>query len=199
MNRQAKLDRLNREFAALLDQVYPEAAMTPVFGCGNVEARLMLVGEAPGRFEVEQGKPFVGKAGQNLDAFLELAHLDRDALYVTNTVKFRPVKIHPRTGSLSNRPPDREEIALCQGLLFREIALIRPKIVATLGNVPLNALAEDKTAIGQCHGTCFPCAVPGWNGILFPLYHPASLIYNPSLKDAYQQDVQRLGELVRAQ
>jgi len=198
LNKQGKLESLNRQFLALLGQIYPEATVSPVFGCGNVNASLVLVGEAPGRFEVEQGKPFVGKAGQNLDTFLEMASLDRDALYVTNTVKFRPVKIHPRTGSLSNRPPDKEEIALCQGLLYQEIALIQPKIVATLGNVPLNAMAEDKTTIGQCHGECFSCAVPGWNGILFPLYHPASLIYNPSLKDVYQQDVQRLGEFVRA-
>ena len=128
----ARLARLKKEFAAFLKDIYPGREKVAVFGEGNAYARVMLVGEAPGQQETLAQRPFVGKAGKNLDEFLDLAGMQRDQLYITNVVKFRPVKVHPRTGSLSNRPPDREEIALCQSFLFRELEIIQPKVVVCL-------------------------------------------------------------------
>ena len=113
MSRQRQLDKISHDCTTLLATVYPDRPKVPVYGEGDPEAAIMLIGEAPGAQETEQRRPFVGKAGQNLNAFLEAIGMTREALYITNAVKFRPFKVHPRTGSLSNRPPTREEIALC--------------------------------------------------------------------------------------
>ena len=144
----------------------------------------MMIGEAPGEQESLQGRPFVGKAGRNLDAFLEEAGLDRGALYVTNTVKYRPTK-RSAAGRVVNRPPTQEEIRLFLPWLLREIELVGPKYVLTLGNVPLKALKGRTGVIGELHGRFID-----WNGrVLYPMYHPASVIYNPSLKEVYREDV----------
>ena len=191
----ARLARLKKEFAAFLKEIYPGREKVAVFGEGNAYARVMLVGEAPGQQETLAQRPFVGKAGKNLDEFLALAGMQREQLYITNVVKFRPVKVHPRTGSLSNRPPDREEIALCQSFLFRELGIIQPKVVVTLGNTALRAVLDDKkAAIGELHGAWQPGKLPVWAGEVYPLYHPASIIYNRTLAPAYRADVQRLGQ-----
>ena len=91
----ARLARLKREFAAFLKEIYPGREKVAVFGEGNAYARVMLVGEAPGQQETLAQRPFVGKAGKNLDEFLDLAGMQREQLYITNVVKFRPVKVHP--------------------------------------------------------------------------------------------------------
>lgn len=181
--------------------LWPGEEKPLVFGCGNREKPvLMLIGEAPGEQEVLEGKPFVGKAGKNLTAFLEGADLHRDEIYITNTVKIRPARLSP-AGRMVNRPPTREEIGLFRPYLFEEMAIVSPQLVVTLGNVPLKALAGDKTVIGQCHGRLLACDIetPGKERIsieLFPLYHPASVIYNPSLKAIYEADMAALRMLV---
>ena len=155
-----------------------------VFGEGGERARVMMIGEAPGEQESLQGRPFVGKAGKNLDAFLLEAGMDRGELYVTNTVKFRPTK-RSAAGRVVNRPPTQEEVRLSLPWLRREIELVDPVCVITLGNVPLRALTDRRSVIGDLHGRFLP-----WEGrLLYPMYHPASVIYNPSLKAVYQQDV----------
>lgn len=158
----------------------------PVYGGGDADAAVVLVGEAPGEQETLQRKPFVGKAGQNLNGFLAVLGMGREDIYITNVVKFRPVKVHPIRGSLSNRPPSREEIALCAPLLCQELGIVAPRVVVTLGNVALRALCQDPCAvIGGCHGR--PQPMGDWE--LFALYHPASIIYNRGLADTYQQDL----------
>ena len=162
-----------------------------VFGEGDENTKVMLIGEAPGGEEEKLGRPFVGKAGKNLDEFIELAGLLRSELYITNVVKFRPTNVSPKTGKFVNRTPNRKEIEDFLPLLKEEIRTINPQLVVTLGNVPLKAVTEDnKITIGDVHGKVMEV-----NGIkMFPLYHPASVIYNQSLKDVYRDDVLKLGE-----
>lgn len=183
------MNRLRADLEKLIAEVYEGEKKILVHGEGNIGARLMLIGEAPGEQETLQRRPFVGKAGKNLDEFLELVQLDRSALYVSNTVKFRPTKISA-AGRVVNRPPTREEINLFLPWLKQEIALVQPQVVVTLGNVPLRALLGAKTVIGEVHG-CFQEA----EGLrIYPMYHPASMIYNPSLRPVYAQDISRLAQ-----
>ena len=162
-----------------------------VFSSGKVSADVMIIGEAPGKDEVEQKAPFVGKAGKNLDEFLRISGISRDELFITNTVKFRPYRTGA-TGRKSNRPPDAGEIAACLPCLKKEIAIVRPKWIVTLGNTALRALLTGKETIGACHGT----VIAFGDARLYPLYHPASIIYRPELKEVYGHDVRRLKEFL---
>ncbi len=110
-----------------------------VYGEGKIGAHLMLIGEAPGEQETIQGRPFVGKAGKNLDEFLAMVGIDREELYVTNTVKIRPTRIS-KAGRTINRPPTQDEITRILPWLKREIALIQPENNVTHGNMQLKAL-----------------------------------------------------------
>ena len=178
------MERFRREASVFFQNLYEGERKTLVFGEGRVGAPVMMIGEAPGEQEALQGRPFVGKAGKNLDAFLEQAGLNRSALYVTNVVKFRPTK-RSAAGRIVNRPPTQEEIRLFLPWLLREIGLVDPKYVLTLGNVPLKALTGRASVIGDMHGRMIE-----WEGRrLFPMYHPASVIYNPSLKETYSHDI----------
>lgn len=180
--------------------LWPGEEKILVFGSGqSTQPRLMLIGEAPGEQEVMAGEPFVGKAGRNLKAFLEAVGLAREEVYITNTVKIRPTRLSPK-GRMVNRPPTREEIGLFLPYLMEEIAIVQPRRVVTLGNVALKALAGEKALIGQCHGQERFCRVmlPKGKALelpLFPLYHPASVIYNPALRAVYEADLQRLSQV----
>ena len=178
------MERFQREAKAFFQNLYEEERKVLVFGEGRVGAPVMMIGEAPGEQESLQGRPFVGKAGKNLDAFLAEAGLDRSALYVTNVVKFRPTRLSP-AGRTVNRPPTQEEIKLFLPWLKREIELVDPRYVITLGNVPLKALTGRGSVIGELHGRFVD-----WEGRrLFAMYHPASVIYNPALKAVYSADI----------
>lgn len=197
-NKVAALRRLQRRGQSLLSEVYRDQEKVLVFGEGSTHAAVMLIGEAPGEQETLQQRPFVGKAGQNLNEFLEAVHLRRDDLYITNVVKFRPTRTHVRTGRLSNRPPTREEIELCYHMLVGEMAVIEPRVVVTLGNTPLRTILQDnKATIGAFHGQPAEACLEGTPFILFPLYHPASLIYNRSLRETYMTDVCSLAQYLK--
>ena len=189
-----ELDRMREELNRLIADLYEGEKKILVHGEGEIGARVMLVGEAPGEQETLMGRPFVGKAGKNLDEFLELAGLERSQLYVTNAVKFRPTK-RSAAGRTVNRPPTREEVSLFLPWLRREIELVAPEVIVTLGNVPLRALTGPKAVIGDVHG-----AFQDADGLrLYPMYHPASLIYNPALREAYAEDIRRLSAHLRAE
>jgi uracil-DNA glycosylase family 4 len=144
-----------------------ELSDNPVFGEGNPDAQLMIVGEAPGEEEDLSGRPFVGRAGQLLDRILASVDIARDDVYITNIVKFRPP---------GNRNPRPEEIAASEAVLIEQIRIIGPQIIATLGNVPTQHFLGTREGISKCRGTWRE-----WNGIrVFPLYHPAYLLRNPS-------------------
>ena len=188
--RRRALDKYKQELKAFIAGVMPGRENALVFGEGPKNPVLMLIGEAPGEQESLQGRPFVGKAGKNLDRFLELAGLRREEIYIANTVKYRPTRTG-KTGRLSNRPPTREEVALFRPWLLREIAVVGPRAIATLGNTPLQALAGSRVTIGAVHGQW----VKAQEGLeLFALYHPASLIYNRSLEPVYEADVRALAK-----
>lgn len=158
-----------------------------VFGVGDETSPIVLLGEAPGKDEVAQGRPFVGRAGKNLEEFLAFTGLRRERLFVTNVVKFRPC-VSSGQGRLRNRPPTAQEIALCRSCLEEELAAIAPRLVVTLGNTALGALAEG-SKIGQVHGRALEI---GRDFSIFPLYHPASVIYNPKLREVYLADLNSL-------
>ncbi|MEA5002463.1 MAG: uracil-DNA glycosylase [Christensenella sp.] len=182
------LDRLYHE----IDTFYEDTPL--VFGDGNRQAKLLLIGEAPGKDEVALGRPFVGKAGKNLDGFLQVIGLAREDIYITNVCKFRPHKISEK-GRVSNRPPTKQEIAIAADFLLKEIGMIAPQTIVTLGNTPLRAVLGDFSAnIGAYHGQAQPVHVKGQAYTLFALYHPASIIYNPPLKTTYEQDLGRLAD-----
>ena len=188
------MDAFRGELAAFIRGIYEGEKKILVYGEGDVGAPVMMIGEAPGEQESLQGRPFVGKAGKNLDEFLREAGMDRAALYVTNTVKIRPTK-RSAAGRIVNRPPTQEEIRLFLPWLLKEIQLVNPRCVITLGNVPLKALTERGSTVGELHGRLMD-----WNGRkLFPMYHPASIIYNPGLKDVYRQDIARFAGWFRQQ
>ena len=178
------MERFQREATAFFRNLYEGERKLLVFGEGRVGAPVMMIGEAPGEQESLQGRPFVGKAGKNLDAFLEQAGMDRASLYVTNVVKFRPTR-RSEAGRVVNRPPTQEELKLFLPWLLKEIELVDPRYIITLGNVPLKALTGRGSVIGDMHGRFIE-----WQGRrLFAMYHPASVIYNPGLKAVYSRDI----------
>lgn len=165
-----------------------------VLGEGNLNCKIMLIGEAPGANEEEQGRPFVGKAGENLNTFLKIIDLKREDLFISNVVKLRPFKLSEKTNKPVNRPPNKEEIGFFTTYLLQEIEEINPEIVVTLGNFALKAVLQDnKAVIGDYHGKFTPCNTRK----LFPLYHPASVIYNRSLQEVYISDIHKLKELIQ--
>lgn len=184
--------KMTRFFSSL----WPAEEKVLVFGEGQSDKpAIMLIGEAPGEQETLQRRPFVGKAGKNLDGFLDAVGLRREALYISNVVKIRPTRVSDK-GRVSNRPPNREELALFTPFLYEEILLVQPRVIVTLGNVPLRALLGSKAVIGAMHGEMTEATVSHGKQSasfpLFPLYHPASIIYNRSLQSVYQEDLLRL-------
>lgn len=187
-----KLIKLNKEIV----EKYNHKEL--VLGDGKEDSIIMMVGEAPGAKEVEYKKPFVGSAGKYLDEFLSILNLEKDKLYITNTVKFRPTKEGKRPGTKTNRPPSKKEIEEFKEFLLEEIDIVRPKIVVTLGNVPLKTLTNnDEVSIGSVHGSQLNIKIKEVEYILFPLYHPAAVIYRRELKEVYLKDLKKLADLLR--
>lgn len=182
------LSTLNEACAREVRGQIGEPELRLVFGEGQTEAPILFwIGEAPGEQEERQGRPFVGRAGINLDGFLGVLGVQRNAAYITNVVKFRPVQIGP-TGRKRNRPPTVEEIAVFRPWLFEEIGLVQPRHLITLGNTPLKALMGKSATIGELHGIW-----QEWRGIkLYPMYHPASIIYRRELAEVCRNDLERL-------
>jgi uracil-DNA glycosylase len=158
-----------------------------VFGVGDPKADLMFVGEAPGFHEDQQGTPFVGQAGKLLDRLLAGIGMERDQVYVANVLKCRPP---------GNRDPQPDEIEACEGHLFRQIALIEPKVVATLGNFATKLLSGKPTGITRVHGAEQEATLGGRSVLLYPLYHPAAALYTPAMLKVLEADFERLPELL---
>lgn len=183
------LDKLYAELLAFSRTLWPGEDKPLVLGEGASHAPpLMLIGEAPGETEVIKRRPFVGKAGKNLDEFLALAQFKREEIFVTNVVKIRPAETGP-TGRTRNRAPNKEELSLFSPWLLKEIEAVQPGALVTLGNVPLKALTAPQNTIGDCHGKWMQ-SLPGIP--LFALYHPASILYRRALAPVYEEDVLRL-------
>lgn len=169
-----------------------------VLGAGNVSTRLILIGEAPGKDEVRLGKPFVGAAGKNLSEFLGIVGINREDIFITNAIKYRLSKLNEKTGRNINRPATKIEIEESRNYLLNEISIIKPEYIVTLGSVPLKALLSDhRLCMGEHHGKLQYVIIDGFEYKLYPLYHPASIIYNRLLKDVYIEDIKKLGCLIR--
>jgi DNA polymerase len=161
---------------------------TVVFGSGNADADLMFVGEAPGAREDERGLPFVGQAGRLLDTLLEEIGLTRADVFVANVLKCRPP---------GNRDPLPQEIESCQEYLYRQLELIEPKVVCTLGNFATKLLrADPSTGITRLHGREEIRTVGPRTLRLYPIYHPAAALYTPSMLDVLRTDFARIPELL---
>ena len=158
-----------------------------VFGSGSPDADLIFVGEAPGFHEDKQGVPFVGAAGQLLGKLLAGIGLTRDQVFVANVLKCRPP---------GNRDPQPEEIEACESHLFRQIELIRPKVVATLGNFATKLLSGKPLGITRVHGQAQDVVLGGSRVVLYPLFHPAAALYTPRMLEVLQADFARLPELL---
>lgn len=192
-----ELDNMNILHQSRLKEHFGEE-IPLVFGSGDIESKIVLVGEAPGKTEVEQGKPFVGQAGKNLEEFINILGISREDLYITNVVRFRPVKYNPDTGRESNRTPNREEIKISTDFIEQELSIIKPELAVSLGNIALKCiLKDDKATIGIMHGFPINVKFAGTEFVLFPLYHPASIIYNRALKDVYLQDLHKLRNYIK--
>jgi uracil-DNA glycosylase len=158
-----------------------------VFGSGNPHADLMFVGEAPGFHEDKQGVPFVGQAGKLLDRLLHGIGLSRDDVFVANVLKCRPP---------GNRDPQPDEIEACESHLFHQIELIRPMLVATLGNFATKLLSGRPLGITRVHGTPQEVTLGGNAVTLYPLYHPAAALYTRSMLSVLEEDFARIPELL---
>jgi len=158
-----------------------------VFGSGSPDADLMFVGEAPGFHEDKQGVPFVGAAGQLLSKLLAGIGLAREDVYVANVLKCRPP---------GNRDPLPEEIEACEGHLFKQIELIRPTVVATLGNFATKLLSGKPTGITRVHGQEQEVTLGGIRVLLYPLYHPAAALYTPKMLEVLEEDFGRIPRLI---
>jgi uracil-DNA glycosylase len=158
-----------------------------VFGAGNPHADLMFVGEAPGFHEDKQGLPFVGQAGKLLEKLLAQIGMQRSDVYIANVLKCRPP---------GNRDPQPDEIEACESHLFRQIELIEPMVVATLGNFATKLLSGRPAGITRVHGQEQQTTLGGRSVLLYPLYHPAAALYTPAMLGVLAEDFARLPGLL---
>ena len=155
-----------------------------VFGVGNPQADLMFVGEAPGADEDIQGEPFVGRAGQLLTKIIEAIGLSRGDVYIANVIKCRPPQ---------NRNPEQDEVDTCEPFLFRQIDVIRPKVIVALGTFAARALLRTLDPISRLRGRVFE-----YRGAkLIPTFHPAYLLRNPSSKRDVWEDMKVVKKLLK--
>ena len=158
-----------------------------VFGSGNADADLMFVGEAPGFHEDRQGQPFVGRAGKLLDELLEEVGLARSQCFIANVLKCRPP---------GNRDPQPDEVDACKDHLSRQIELIQPRVVCTLGNFATKLLSGRSDGITKVRGTPQARSLAGQALFLYPIFHPAAALRTPRVLEQLRADFQKLPELL---
>ncbi|CUX78471.1 Uracil-DNA glycosylase, family 4 [Thermococcus chitonophagus] len=165
----------------------------PVPGAGSYDAKVMLVGEAPGYWEDQQGLPFVGKAGKVLDELLASIGLSRGEVYITNIVKCRPP---------NNRDPTEEEIKACSPYLDAQIDIIKPKVIVTLGRFSTSYILKKfgftVEGISKIHGKVFEARTLFGKVYIIPMYHPAVALYRPQLREELKEDFKKLRELLNS-
>jgi DNA polymerase len=158
-----------------------------VFGMGNADADLMFVGEAPGFNEDQQGKPFVGRAGKLLDELLEGIGLTREDVFIANVLKCRPP---------NNRDPQPEEIEECTPYLMRQVELIEPRVISTLGNFATKLITQSQVGITRCCGRPQDRTVAGLPVTIYPLFHPAAALRTPAVLEQLREDFSRIPGLL---
>ena len=175
------------EVAACTKCALSKARTQVVFGSGSPSAELMFVGEAPGFHEDKQGVPFVGAAGQLLGKLLAGIGMSRDEVFVANVLKCRPP---------GNRDPQPDEIEACEPHLWRQIELIQPRVIATLGNFATKLLSGKPLGITRVHGAEQEVVLGGNRVLLYPLFHPAAALYTPRMLEVLEADFRRLPDLL---
>jgi len=185
--RRERLIDVYREVEACGKCPLAETRSKTVFGAGNANADLIFVGEAPGAEEDRQGLPFVGRAGQLLGTLLGEVGLSREDVFITNVIKSRPP---------GNRDPRPEEIEACSPYLHRQVELIEPTVVATLGNFATKLLTGDPTGITRVRGRPQTHTLGTRTVSIFPILHPAAALRNPSLEETMRADFAALRKLI---
>jgi DNA polymerase len=196
-SKEARLNALAEEIRDLdqspLYDYRKENDYRPVFGEGDVDAKIMFIGEAPGAQEAQTGRPFVGAAGVVLDDLLASIGLDRQAVYITNVVKDRPP---------DNRDPHRAEIALYAPFLRQQIEIIQPQVIATLGRFAMSFILKTLDLphrgekIGDLHGDVLQAKTSYGRVAVVPLYHPAAVFYNRGLQETMEEDFETLKQFL---
>lgn len=187
MDKRQALDAVNEKWVRECACALREQCTQAVPGDGSAEAEIMFVGEAPGKNEDEQGKPFVGAAGKFLSEMLATINLKREDIYITNVVKYRPPE---------NRDPLPEEIAACMPWLHGQIAAIQPKVIVTLGRHAMEHFVPGKK-ISEVHGHAFRRTFDDiGEQVFYVLYHPAAALYNGSLRQTLIEDFKKLPKVI---
>jgi DNA polymerase len=186
-SRSAELERLAGEWRSCERCALAATRTQVVVGSGDPDADLMFVGEAPGFHEDRQGVPFVGQAGGLLEGLLADIGLSRELVYIANVLKCRPP---------GNRDPQPAEIEACQGYLLRQVELIRPRVVCTLGNFATKLLSGSPLGITRVRGRAQTCRLGEVEVQLYPIYHPAAALYTPSMLDTLRADFALLPDLL---
>ena len=195
IKKEKKLKELEQEVLKNLNCELKKTAKNLVFGKGNPNAEILLIGEAPGSKEDEQGIPFVGKAGKDLNKELEEIGLNLDQIYIANILKYHPPK---------NRDPTEDEIKRHTPYLIKQIEIIKPKYIITLGNFATKfTLGKFLTknmgkieGITKLHGRLFRMREGEKEFFVFPMYHPSAMVYNQYLKDYFKKDFKKLSKII---
>jgi uracil-DNA glycosylase len=187
--RRERLVEVYREASVCTKCPLAETRTNVVFGSGDANANLMFVGEAPGAEEDRQGLPFVGRAGALLTELLGGIGLTRDQVWITNVLRCRPP---------GNRDPQPLEIESCQPYTYRQVELIQPRVVATLGNFATKLLTGSRAGITRVRGTPQVHAIGGRTVFMMPLFHPAAALRTPALVDTLREDFAKLPGLLEA-
>lgn len=195
--RREKMKQIKNEVLNLSDSpLYTyrtENSYFPVIGEGSHEAKVMFIGEAPGRNEAKQGRPFCGAAGKTLNTLLESINIPRESVYITNIVKDRPPE---------NRDPTPSEIEHYGPFLDRQIEIIQPSVIVTLGRYSMNYIMRkfdlefDIEPISAAHGKTYTASTSYGDIAIVPQYHPAAAIYNRDLIETLRQDFQIIPTLL---
>ncbi|MBI3306067.1 uracil-DNA glycosylase [Candidatus Nomurabacteria bacterium] len=187
MDKRIELDKLHKKWKEECSCELKKTAIQAVPGDGNSQADIVFIGEAPGKSEDEQGRPFVGAAGKFLAEMLSLINLKREDIYITNIVKYRPP---------GNRDPLPDEKASCREWLLGEIKIIKPKLIVFLGRHAMNNFFPE-LKISSAHGKLLIKPFKGMaTKYFFPLYHPAAALYDGSMRETLKDDFRKIPKVL---
>ena len=188
MEKKEKLEELNKKWTKECQCELKNTATQAVPGDGSPEAEIVFIGEAPGRNEDKEGRPFVGAAGKFLAEMLGIVNLKREDVYITNIVKYRPP---------NNRDPLPEEKSACRDWLLEELKIISPKLIVFLGRHAMNNFFPE-LQIGRAHGKLL---VKAFNGMstkyFYALYHPAAALYNGDMREVLIKDFEKIPKVLK--
>ena len=188
MNKIAEMKKLNKQMSACRKCALRAGCKQAVPGAGSAKAKIMFIGEAPGKKEDESGVPFVGAAGKFLDEMLAIIDLKREDVYIANAIKCRPPH---------NRDPLPEEKEICRQWLEKQIKVIQPKLIVTLGRHSMNLFFSEQK-ISEVHGKALRKEISGLGKqVFFTLYHPAAALYNGGMRETLIKDFKKIPKVLK--